>query len=187
MDEKLLRKEIRKILFEMSGFARVKNTMMGAVNSINSVGIVTAENPMAQELSSEENNKLNNQIKQYLKDLSLGYQQIKGKYGNLEHPFLIQNISKENIINLGRKYNQESIVYGEKQEYKDRVYFKWEIITLFPTPNVEETTYSNISGTEVDKEDDFYSIIKGRKFKLPFYDENPPMDAQIKRYSTPKN
>ena len=165
----------------MSGFARIKHTMMGGVDSVDSVGIVTAENPMAQKLSSEENNKLNNQLKQDIKNLSLGYQQIKGKYGNLENPYLIQNISKKQIIELGRKYNQESIVYGEKQKSDTRIFFKWLLISLFPTPEVDEITYMNLSGPEIDKSEDNFSMVKGRKFLLPFY----PTDDIINRFSVP--
>ena len=45
----------RKFLIKESGFNRIRNILLGKVASVDTVGFMTAENPMAQKLSSKEN------------------------------------------------------------------------------------------------------------------------------------
>lgn len=76
IEERIIRKIIREIIHEtvseMSGFPRVHNMMTGAVKSIDTIGMMTSENPMAQQLSSNENKKLFNSLKTDLRNLNLG-------------------------------------------------------------------------------------------------------------------
>jgi hypothetical protein len=187
VSEQFLRKEIRKIMSEMSGFARVKNIMMGAVNSVKTVGIITAENPKGKQATPEYNEKNQSKLKADLKSLGLGYIQIKGKYNVLESPFVVPNITRDDVINLGLKYGQESIIYGEKEENENEVYFKWQLI-FCEEGTVEKTTYSNVSNDEdLKSRDDFYSAVKGRRFIFPFYSDKKEDETPSSVYSTPKS
>ena len=45
----------RKFLLQEAGFNRIRNILLGKVASVDTVGFMTAENPMAQKLSAKEN------------------------------------------------------------------------------------------------------------------------------------
>jgi hypothetical protein len=183
--EKALRKEIRKIILEMSGFPRVKNMMMGAVDSVNTVGIITAENPFMKKVTPEYNKEYQEKLKTDLKSLKLGYVQIKGKYEQKENPFFVPNIKKDELLKLQKKYNQESVIYGEKKDDKEKMYFKWEFIKIDGNIKI---VYSNISNKgDILTRDDFYSMVKGKKFYIPFFDKNPSDEKPSAQYSTPKS
>ena len=53
--------EWKKFLNE-SGFNRIKNILQGKVASVDTVGFLTGENPMAQKMSSGENRDLNKEL-----------------------------------------------------------------------------------------------------------------------------
>ncbi len=185
--EQLLRKEIRKIISEMAGYPRVKNIMMGAVDSVNKVGILTAENPKGEQAAPEYNKEKQAELKADLRSLGLGFIQIKGKYNVLENPFVVPNISREDVLSLGLKYGQESIIYGEKEENENEVYFKWQLI-FCEGESVIKTTYSNVSSDEdLKSRDDFYSAVKGRRFIFPFYSDKEEDKMPSSVYSTPKS
>ncbi len=64
------------------GFSRVMTTMRGAIPKIKTIGILTAENPCAQELTPQENNRRNAKLEEILGSFLFGYRKVKGKYGN---------------------------------------------------------------------------------------------------------
>ena len=57
----------RKFLIKESGFNRIRNILLGKVASVNTVGFMTAENPMAQKLSSKENRELNKELMTFMR------------------------------------------------------------------------------------------------------------------------
>ena len=187
MDSKLiLRAKIREIINEMSGFPRVKNIMMGSVDRINSVGIITAENPMGQETDKKINLESQAKLKDDIRKLGYGFIQMKGTYGNTENPFFIPNISKEDLIKLGQKYNQESIIYGEKESDESKVYFKWNYIES-NNGKIISSVYKNISNDrDIQSREDFYSAVKGRRFYFPFFDDIESDKTPSKEFSTSK-
>jgi len=185
--EQLLRKEIRKIISEMAGYPRIKNMMMGAVDSVKTVGILTAENPKGEQTASEYNKEKQAELKADLRSLGLGFIQIKGKYNVLENPFVVPNITREDTIKLGIKYVQDSVIFGEKQENENEVYFKWGLI-LCEGEIVDRTTYSNVSNdSDLISRDDFYSAVKGRRFIFPFFSDKEEDKTPSSVYSTPKS
>jgi len=96
------------------GFSRVMTTMRGAIPKIKTIGILTAENPCAQELTPQENNRRNAKLEEILGSFLFGYRKVKGKYGNLENSFLVNNITKKQLMQLGDEFVQESIIFGEQ-------------------------------------------------------------------------
>jgi len=158
------------------GYARIKNIMGGQVKSVQTIAILTAENPQAVQQNSETNNKLNDVLKADLKSGHYGYVQIKGKFGNIENPYFIMNITRNDAIDLGNKYDQMSIIFGSKKEDGDNVSFVFEYIEGNVTAQVREVV---LSGSEIAKKNDNYSEYKGRKFLIPFFDNeynNAKMD-----------
>lgn len=192
LNEQLIRiKEIMQINTENeiteAGFSKVAQTLRGIVPSIKTIAIITAENPKGNELGSEENKMRNKQLKkdisspgvgnggfrQYLRSGMYGFRQIKGQYGNLENPFLINNISKDEALRLGKKYDQDTIIFGEVREQTDNngVEMFFQLIKAYGDHEVEGTQRVFVTfGREGEsKPQDFYSEVKGRKFVIPFY------------------
>lgn len=184
MDSKnILRKEIRNIIREMSGFPRVKNIMMGAVDTVDTVGIITAENPMGQAAPKSYNMEMQNKLKQDIRSLNLGFIQMTGSYGTKESPFIIPNINKQDLIKLAEKYNQESVIFGDKEFDGENNYFRWDYVE---GGKPLSTVYKNISNDrDVESREDFFSAVKGRRFYFPFFDDIEADKVPDKNYSTP--
>ncbi len=172
IEERIIRKIIREIIHEtvseMSGFPRVHNMMTGAVKSIDTIGMMTSENPMAQQLSSNENKKLFNSLKTDLRNLNLGFVPIKGTYVVKENALIIPNINREDLIQLGEKYKQHSVIFGQKKNDNGKVSFLWELIEQGEVKKTINKVITNSIELELAK--DFYSAIKSRRFTIPFDD-----------------
>ena len=168
-----------------STFPRIIRTMRGEVESISTIGIMTAQNPLAIKDSFEYEGKteeesirlkksyneyVNNNLKNELRDNNLGFHQVFGRYeANNEIALIIPNISREHITQLGAKYGQESVIWGEKVEEGKFVFYFINCKTMKIDDVVEEVYF----GREVQSRDDFYTWVKGRKFVLPFFEEEP--------------
>ena len=69
---------------------------------MNTVGFLTGENPMAQKLSSAENRELNKELMAWMRDRGYGPIRIRGKFGNKERSMMIPNISREDMVEVGK-------------------------------------------------------------------------------------
>ena len=83
----LIHKVKREQLRE-SGFSRVRQIMLGQVPSVDTVAILTAENPGGEKAPSSENKDLMKQFKKDLRDLEYGYTNIAGKFGSKENSLM---------------------------------------------------------------------------------------------------
>ena len=137
---------------------RIDRLLRGNIPNINTVGILTAENPQGELLPSWENKELNRLLEKDLRIKNYGYSKVKGKVeDNIEQPFLIPNITKEDIIALGKKYNQKSLIWGKKElNDQDALCFNFEWI------EGDETTKTRSISAD-DK-----NIKKGNQFSIPF-------------------
>lgn len=62
-----------------------------------------------------ENLEKHFQLEMDLKDLGYGYIPIVGKWDGIpERSFFVPNASAEDMVDLGRKYGQEAVIWGEK-------------------------------------------------------------------------
>lgn len=113
--------------------------------------IMTAENPMAQQLSDEENAQRNTQMAQRLVDQGFQFASVNGKYGNPEKSFIITGISPNQALELGREFDQETVITRYGMMYQDG--------TMHPMTGGE--TYEQ-------KPDDFYTEFGGGYFALQF-------------------
>ena len=88
---------------------------------------ITAWNPYSNALSQEENSSLNESLRLDLKDYKILEAQGKDTIGNWppEPSFFVANISEDQAIALGKKYQQNAIVYGTINETA-------RLITLVP-------------------------------------------------------
>ena len=83
-----------------------------------SASIITAYNTFSKIMTEEQNLSAQLQLKKMIEDSNLSYldaigQDIKKEWLG-EPSFFIENISKENAIKLGKKFNQNAIVWVDK-------------------------------------------------------------------------
>jgi hypothetical protein len=171
-----------------STFPRVIQTMSGFVDSISSIGIMSAQNPKLVWDDNEEfkdktpeelvklkgsyNKYAHSTLKKELREKNLGFHQVFGRYSATDEiALIIPNISRELITQLGIQFNQESVIWGEKQEGGK---FKFYFINC-KTGKIDDTVEELYFGQEVQSRDDFFTWVKGRKFIIPFFEEAPEM------------
>ncbi len=100
--KKILNEWNKFILKEVSQFRDIIRILTGDRQNIQSIGIMTPENPGAQQLSIEDNNQLIEDFIRKLRKMNLGYKKIRGKFDNKERSFIIPNISREEMVQLGK-------------------------------------------------------------------------------------
>jgi hypothetical protein len=148
------------------GYTKLMRSLTGQEQNISSIGIITAENPFAKELPGSENKSRNKQLAQALRQAGYGFYQIQGKYGNIEKPLVIPNIDKEDLLFLGKKFEQESVIFVQKL---DDSQMKAELLYTDGSGNAAEPR--SVVLPVAQDQDDFYSIYKGRKFVIPFFND----------------
>ena len=173
----------RKFLLQEAGFNRIRNILLGKVASVDTVGFMTAENPMAQKLSTKENRELNKKLMAWMRDRGYGPIRIRGSFGSKERSFMIPNITREDIVEAGKYFNQESVIWGQKD--KDNK-FIFEYIEGDDTIQKRDVA---LFDDEVQAREDFFSQERqsaARKFFIPFFDEQYEMEeGQESEYDLP--
>lgn len=162
--ESLNEDALQEEYLDEGGYTKLVRSLAGMEPSIDSVGIITAENPKAQELPASENRERNKDLARELRNLGYGFYQVRGKYGNVEKPFVIPNVSKDDVMKLGAQYDQDSIIYVEKTPEGSKA-------ELIGTADNEYDIKSQVILPLATDVTDFYSLYKGRKFVIPFFDD----------------
>lgn len=84
----------------------------------NTAAFITAFNPYSQELSEQENKYRNLKLEELIKSLHFHYIQGEGKCGDGdwdgEKSFLIIGISEKQASDIGKEYEQNAIVWCDK-------------------------------------------------------------------------
>ncbi len=142
----------------------------GLVPNVKTIGIITAENPHGKKANPVFNKSMNEKLEKRLREKNLGFVKVKGKYGNHENPFFVPNITKDEVLLLGKEYNQTDIIFGEKIEEGNKDGIRFSLI-------YSDHRMGDIIGQRdvfVDRKnaDDYYTEIKGRKFQIPFFDDD---------------
>jgi hypothetical protein len=166
----------RKFLIKESGFNRIRNILLGKVASVNTVGFMTAENPMAQKLSSKENRELNKELMTFMRDRGYGPIRIRGSFGSKERSFMIPNITRDDIVEAGKYFNQESVIWGKKDADEK---FIFEYIEGDDTIQRRDVA---LFDDDVQAREDFFSQERqsaARKFFIPFFDEQYEMEEGL--------
>ena len=101
---------LKKENAELNSFLREHN--------FNSWCFITAWNPFSKALSLEKNKELNALLEAELKDYTIFPAEGKDTLGDWppEISFFVGNISREKAIFLGKKYEQNAIVFGTVDE-----------------------------------------------------------------------
>ena len=156
---------------DKDSFDEIIDVLEGRNPSVKSVGIMSAQNPMAEKVSTAENSRLANALLADLADQGFQYIEIGGQFKNPEVSVIILNPSKEEMHDLSRKYTQYSYVWGVD----------------LPTFAMMQIDYKKESGQmmepgskvarqvlydeEVQNAPDYYSFDPktGKKFVIPLY------------------
>ena len=156
------------------GYASVLKIMRGLVPTINTLAFLTAGNPNGKSADSAKNVQANEELEKRLRSMNLGFKKIKGHYGGPENSFFIPNINKDEALDLGKQYNQETIIFGEKStDSKDGKSYDGMAFSLIYTDHRYGQTYEQRDVfVNMDSADDYYTKVKGRKFQIPFFDDD---------------
>lgn len=160
------------------GYSRVMSSMRGLIPKIKTIGIFTAENPCARELPPEENKIRNGKLEKIIAGALFGYKKVKGSYGSKENSFMVNNITKKLLLQLGEQFDQESVIFGEYFEEGEKYGMVFRMIRSSSCGGDEPV--GTIMGERKvfinrNNEDDYYTEVKGRKFQIPFF-EVPTFD-----------
>lgn len=131
------------------------------MNKINFLGLLSANNPRGRKLSHQENNARNMRLLQDINQLGLPYDITKN---NNEDSFIVYNIIKDKLIELGVKYDQDAVIWGiSKLDYHDNYYFEFQFIENGLVRS-RKTIY-----VEDEHIEDLIKSIKEGKFTIPFF------------------
>lgn len=85
-------------------------------------GLLTAQNPLGQKADNNFNCLANAALEADLVRLGFKYAKVQGHYnGNDEESFLVIDITKDDILSLGKKYNQLAVVWNSETLFVDSV------------------------------------------------------------------
>tara|TARA_R100000388_G_C7214278_1_gene145303 strand:+ start:11 stop:703 length:693 start_codon:yes stop_codon:yes gene_type:complete len=114
-----LKNLIKEVIDESSDKGLLKTRIMGILRGadpdVDSVAIMSGQNPMATEVSKDTNKKLHRQILAKLDADNMQYEVVGGMFGGLpEKSVLILNPGKIYLDKLNRQFKQWGFVYGKK-------------------------------------------------------------------------
>jgi hypothetical protein len=168
---KTIRQIIRETYMDEGGFSRVVSTIRGGIDSVDRIVIISAENPMNKKHPAEYNNKAMSRLYSDLESSGYGYVKMKGLYDRLETSLMINGMSKGEGFRLAKKYKQESYIFGYRKELdENKSVMVFELIHPWDSGS-NMTSRMTIANSDVQDFKNYYSLVKGRKFQIPFYDE----------------
>ena len=150
-----------------AGYPRIMRMLQASVPNIQTIAFITAENPYGEPLSREENKDRNKNLARRLRELNYGFIRIRGKFGTPEKSFMVPNMSRKDVTDLGKVFEQESVIWGYREDEK----MAFEYIEGDDTIQKRDIV---LFGKGVEGKEDLYSQERqstGRKFFIPFFDE----------------
>ncbi len=158
--------------------------LFGDLPQVKSVGILTAQNPRGQAAGAKFNKEANRELVNFLRSGNYGPIKAKGKFGGEEDSYIVPNISRDEVVALGRRFDQESVIWADKRQDKnENPYFQFEYIDS-KSGNTESTRSVHVGSKDVQDREDFYTQVKGRKFIIPFFDDEHARKVPGKKYGT---
>ena len=187
-DEKLtelVTEELKKIVGEASINAKkrnvdnVKNAFekgKPGYNAIKTFAVFTAENPDSRETDKKQNRNLNKNLYRNLKNGGYVIIPAQGKFENVEHPFMVLNISLGTCKFLCGKYQQTSFVFHKLDGGQlTSEYWEKQDTNMPYNPESNDYVMKDKDTRYIDQSDadDYYTSIGkniGREFKysIPF-------------------
>ena len=109
----------------------------------------------------------------WMRERGYGPIRIRGSLETKNAHMIIPNITREDMVEAGQYFNQESVIWGEKTGEDE---FVFEYIEGDKTIQKRDVV---LFDDEVQAREDFYSQERqsaGRKFYIPFFDEQYEME-----------
>ena len=186
---------VESIISETSHRQKTIKNFLGTNNKVKTFGIITAENPMGVELGEQDNQKRNKMLISFLRSKQYVFCHVKGKYSNMEHPFMVYNISIEDMKTIGRTFDQESFIFAEIENEQGQPhvifsFYKKDFSEMGNSYNGQrlkpsQREYCFIESKDVyvkidnESETDFTATGRNFKFSIPF----DIFNESIKRYN----
>lgn len=170
-----------RALLESSKYTKFKKYLYG-VRASKGLAILTAENANGVQNTKEQNKTDMDELKDYLKSKQFGFFTVKGFYGQKENSIIITNISRADAKKIGEKYKQDSIIsITVEKGNKEMAIF--EMVKINPNSqwlqeNLLVREIFDLSKDEIDE----YTMIGGKKFQIPFFEEDSQEKAEHSEY-----
>lgn len=165
----LIRKNVKKFITETSRRQKAQQAISGTNRRIQTMAIISAENPMGM-VADEEYNKQSTE--ELIRQLTVGHYKYfvtKGKYGTPEKSVMVYNITLEDTLYLAYRYNQESVIFIDMQNGNEVSYQYWEGDDHNSPLKLQHEENKIIDATN---DDDFYTQISRHfKFRIPFFEQ----------------
>ena len=163
-------------------YDRIIDALEGKSEGIDTVGLMSGQNPMAVSVSKDMNAELKAQLENKINEMGLKFIRIGGIFAhNPEQSVMILNPTEDQMEVLNREFKQWGFVFGEKypiDQERDFMIFKmYEIDYNNPmgyrmAPGSKETAIirkqSDLAGQDTDFSVDPTS---GKKFGLELYEQ----------------
>jgi hypothetical protein len=163
-------------------YDRIIDALEGKTEGIDSIGLMSGQNPMAQAASQQQNTQLKGNLEERIAEMGLEFIRIGGVFAyNPEQSVMILNPTEEQMEILCREFKQQAFVYGEKypiDQERDFMIFKiYDIDYDNPmgyrmAPGSKETAtiqkHASLAGQDTDFSVDPTS---GKKFGIEVYEE----------------
>jgi len=197
---KLTRDFLKKLILEQMNLSPINEEQMGlgeAKAALQSqfeaggpftVAMLSAENP-PNPPPDWDNAAMMEKLVQDMSNRDMKYYPIMGQYfGEAENSFLVVNAPKAQIVNLGKKYLQDSVIWGEKQRAMAdegagaNIFFRFFFIQCHPEEGPKSYKYTItdekdviLNDSSIQAREDMFSRIAGEKFVIPFFTD-PSME-----------
>ena len=163
-------------------YDRIIDALEGKTEGIDSIGLMSGQNPMAQAVSQQQNTLFKVTFEERIAEMGLEMIRIGGVFAhNPEQSAMILNPTEDQMEVLSREFEQQAFVYGEKYPIdpeRDFMIFKiYDIDYDNPmgyrmAPGSKETAtihkHAALAGQDTD-----FSIdpTSGKKFGIEVYEE----------------
>lgn len=193
LNEKKLKDLILEVMDENKGskYDKVMTILRGDDPTINTIAIMSAQNPMAKPSDALDNEYLKRDLEKSVAERGMKFLRVGGNFmGIFEQSVMILNPPDKDVVEqLNRQFTQWGFVWGEKmtiEEGNDKMVFTmYEIdydndMGFRRAPGSEQV--SQVMDDETMQGDDDYSFIPkagkggpsakvGKKFGIPLYEQ----------------
>ena len=153
-------------------FGRIMNILQGQDQSVQTVVIMSGQNPMAEKTDTAKNSMLAKKLEKDIAKMGLNYIPIGGKFeGLVEDSVMILNANREQAQKLNRMYKQWGYVWGQNMPNFQMIQIDYSSPAGDGVASGSKTATTVATGPEIQAASDNYSydLESGRKFIIELY------------------
>tara|TARA_R110002126_G_scaffold186860_1_gene335462 strand:- start:1577 stop:2287 length:711 start_codon:yes stop_codon:yes gene_type:complete len=165
-----------------SKYDRIIDALEGKTEDVDTIGLMSGQNPMAKASSTQQNARLKTSLEKRIGEMGLEMIRIGGVFAhNPEQSAMILNPTEDQMEVLCREFQQEAFVYGEKypiDQERDFMIFKiYDIDYDNPmgyrmAPGSKDTATIRKQADFAGQDTDFsVDPTSGKKFGLELYEQ----------------